>query len=256
MIVMIRALLAIVCLLLVNEAVAQDSEFEMALPEPGAGEQVLGGVPVDVSEWPATLVFTSTVGLCTSTVIGKRVVITAAHCINDGVKGRIKIGDQTTNVTCHHHPNYSADYRMDISLCEATDADIVLTRGSKKFETINAATKPANGTSIRLLGYGCTVSKGDNPRKILYGGHAPLTRTDGAYLVTVGSNAVCFGDSGGGAYVEAPTRKLVGINSRGDIISRSLLSSLADPSIKAFLQSWVDRGLQICGLSADETNCR
>lgn len=253
---MIRVLLTIACMLFISSALAQDAEFEMAPPEPGAGEQVLGGVPVDVSEWPATLVFTSPVGLCTSTVVGRRVVITAAHCVNDGVKGRIKIGEQTTSVTCHHHPDYDTNYRMDISLCEATDADIVLNRGSKKFESVNAATKPSIGTSIRLLGYGCTVSMGDNPRRILYGGHAPLTRLDGAYLITVGANAVCFGDSGGGAYVETPSRKLVAINSRGDIISRSLLSSLADPSVKAFLKSWVDRGLQICGLSADETNCR
>lgn len=253
----VAAYVLAISMLFVVSAAAQDDAFEMLPPEQGSTESVLGGIPANVNQWPATLVFTSDGGRCTSTVIGKRVVITAAHCVDDGDTGRVILGGGAVVVTCHHHPEYADDAQLDVALCLAR-SDIRLTRGSKKFETLNQSpTVPRLNNTVTLLGYGCTAEQGDNPRKILFFGEAPVKRFRAHYIVTVGDHAVCFGDSGGGAYVAtSASRQMVGINSTGNIEDRSNLTNVASPPVAQFLRTWMeDNEASICGVDDGASNC-
>jgi hypothetical protein len=80
------------------------------------------------------------------------------------------------------------------------------------------------------------------------------------YIVTQGDVALCFGDSGGGAYVieeQAGSRKLVSVNSRANIRDLSYLSSTSTPVALNFFKRWSeDNRAPICGIDHNITDCR
>lgn len=80
---------------------------------------------------------------------------------------------------------------------------------------------------------------------------------DPPYVQTMGGAAVCGGDSGGAAYFPAsgPGRRVFGVNSRGDILSRSLIATVAPA--RPWIEDWRTRkGVAICGLDDMPSGCR
>ena len=154
-------------------ASSRAEEFEMnpasTLQEPGAVNQVIDADPVSTKDWPATLVFRTPAGGCTATAVGRRVVLTAAHCVTDGQKGSVTTNGEKATVTCDHHPYYLVDYSADFALC-SSDKDLAFT----PHENVN--TEPATGDAgeqITLLGYGCLKKNGtDKSFGYLYKGLA------------------------------------------------------------------------------------
>ena len=81
------------------------------------------------------------------------------------------------------------------------------------------------------------------------------------YTYTLGGAAVCFGDSGGGAYVyttpDHTQRFVIGVNSRGNIATRSLLSTTHVAGFRTWAETWsADNGVEICGIHPGATDCR
>ena len=240
--------------------------FQMRPPEnpSDATAQIIGGQPATPGDWPATLRFDTPDGMCTSTVVGPRVVLTAAHCVDNGATGDVVLGTQPTSVTCDHHPGYDEDYRLDIALCLAV-SDITLpgNPANRRFETLNidslapAVADPADpDDTVTLIGFGCRRVGGGGPSGVLYQGQSRVRTAadDDAYVETRGGAAVCFGDSGGGAFLRergSGPRRLFGINSRGDIRTRSLLTAVAYPLVDRFVRDWkATKQVQICGIDA------
>jgi hypothetical protein len=73
----------------VADVQAQSASFEMTRPVEGPGApSVIGGVPANPMDFPATFIFHTPSGGCTATAVGSRVIFTAAHCVDNGANGR------------------------------------------------------------------------------------------------------------------------------------------------------------------------
>lgn len=231
--------------------------------------QIIGGTKSDPADWPATFVFSDQ---CTSTVVGPRVVLTAAHCVADGAKGTIEVANQTEWVTCSHHPDYRDDVAKDdpdwykkaspdFALCS-----VAAPLPELPFENINKDSgRLAKGQKMRLVGFGCNEKGGsDGGFGVLYEGVATIHKLPAPpsyYTVTLGGAAVCYGDSGGGVYLildpNEVRRFVMGVTSRGDISTESLLSTTSVGGFVSWAESWAAaRNLKICGMDDDTTGCK
>jgi hypothetical protein len=225
--------------------------------------QVLNASPAQREHWPATFVFLTREGSCTATAVGRRVVITAAHCIRNGQRATVVAGDKNTTLTCHHHPKYPRDISADFALCLV---DSPLPGPDGGFERVNNdASLIRQGGQLMLLGYGCTTNRGQRDFGRLYQGLATIADPplEPSYILTVGGAAVCYGDSGGGAYwVASPqaiagSRLFVAVNSRGDINTYSWLSNTATSAFMDWARGWASGlGVAICGVYGSEDHCR
>lgn len=250
------------CIFTINSSHAQAS-FEMRLFGPADGtHQVIGGVPANGSDWPSTFYFGSAGRGCTSTAVGPQVVITAAHCVADGESGTVYTPSQSISARCDHHTDYAADFEYDIALC-LTDEIIILPDddGEKSlFETLNLSPAvPRIGDPVILLGFGCRQEGGGGSSGALYIGSSELKGFSGIYLRTEGGAAVCFGDSGGAGYanLSSVSRRIIGINSRGDISTKSYLTPIAIPGVLDFILKWTEQeNVVICGVSENVSNCQ
>ncbi len=227
------------------------------IPEAEGAPQIVGGVPANGSDWPATFKFRTSIGNCTSTAIGPQVILTAAHCIRDGSSGTVRTASGSVSVKCFQHPTFAIDTQFDIALCKANSP--IRLANNAQYETLNTNPGfPRVDDTITLLGFGCRQLGNTGPSGSLYTGGAVLKGFMGITLRTYGGAAVCKGDSGGASYAfpNSATKRIVGINSRGGVTLWSTLAPIASPGIMSFLLGWSDtRNLKICGLHTDAENC-
>lgn len=223
------------------------------------------------SRWPATRIFKSETGGCTTTLVGSRAILTAAHCVENGAGAKMKHrGTWVTVTACSHHPKYDGENSWDYALCEL--AEIIR---NVSFEVINTSRSyPRVGHELGLLGYGC-ISDPSNPavtfsntNRALYGGIAPVVArfTDTTtYIKTAGETSGCFGDSGGAAYIQFSNgrREVVGVMSRALVVSEGVfvgdtyISTTSHIDFVTWSENWVAAtGAAICGISLDARNCR
>ncbi len=276
--------LSVAAIVVTNTANAQT----LMVPVPSGNElqpELLNGKPADPKVWPVNLKFESAGGLCTSTIIGEKAVLTAGHCVPNQSQARVFFNNSLTTVTCHHHPQYKGPSCLtarttaevkgctaDIALCVADTAFSSQPGGQPvKFETINSdpALLKKDGP-ITLLGFGCTEA-GGGVSSILRTGLATVTslsvpgasanpaNTMQEYIIAQGGAALCQGDSGGTAFnSQNPDRKVVAVNSRGNIQTISFLTSTSDPHVQDFFKAFSGppRNLEICGVTPGAKNCK
>jgi secreted trypsin-like serine protease len=274
----------ITALLVLTRSSFAQPVYEMApIPESQQQDplelQILRGKPAVQTDWPATLQFERNGAYCTSTIVGERVLLTAAHCVENGSKARAFIkGTWKDDITCYHPTQYSGpgcNGAASVEEIAGCTADIALCLADTPFEStrIEAINSDPNetkaGASLTLLGFGCT-KRGGSLSKDLMIGFTKVTTTSvpGAssnpknvlqeYVIAEGGAAVCSGDSGGAAYnsEDSAVRKIVGVGSRGNLSTTSYLTNVTDQHISDFLRSWSSsNGADICGISAGGKGC-
>lgn len=252
--------------------------------------QVANGVAVDPAEWPATVI--SRPSGCTATLVGPRILLTAAHCVGNDDVTFVYVKGKTRTADCKRHSKYSADYdndrttanwartSADYAVCVIRKDDLVT---NLVFEVLGAGPLFETKTVLRLLGFGCsgttTDPDGYGVLRTAGAGVTQLPASSTNYIVTnwlaggfgggfthAKGGAVCPGDSGGAAYwpVGNASRRIVGLNSRTGVEEDgrtlngiSYLSSVLTDSAYEFLKSFStpDSG-GICGFEPSMAGCR
>ena len=231
-------------------------KFALVQPTTNAGKmmaadikniKIIGGSVASPSDWPVTFILCVSDGtFCTSTAVGPRVILTAAHCfdgvrtqaINTPITGYFSKGaGLTLGITCLIHPEYrrfdraqyaangnkmQIEWSADVAVCTAS-ADLPFSL----FEVVNTdASNIRAGDQIVLLGFGCTLTGGGGAVQTLYQGQAPIKdiETMTYFIHTMrdpdkipSQAALCNGDSGGSGFQSlGKSRVSMGINSISD----------------------------------------
>jgi hypothetical protein len=236
-----------------------EGDIEMLqVPEAPIYPTLIGGAPADRKDWPASFTTSQGSSRCTGTVIGPQVLQLAAHCVGNGKTASLKSGDTVYTGKCSHHPSYKTDATADYALC-LLDKPIDLPFYEGVIKDFSIVQK---GAKVLLAGMGCTQAGGGGGNDDVFRigettiDSIPSINND---IVTKGGAALCFGDSGGSAFMKDAkgVYKIVGINSRGDIQTTSYLSAVFTKTANDFYAKFVvDNNAKICGISDSAEKCR
>ncbi|MCY1021298.1 S1 family peptidase [Pyxidicoccus sp. MSG2] len=137
---------------------------------------------------------------CTGTLIGRRTVITAAHCVDyQGQYGSFCSNSYCLSGTYTKHPNYdSGNYHNDIAVLKLS-GDFQAMSGIVPTRIAN--TTPSNNSTVNIVGFGCTVWDTSTGYGIKRQGWNVIHDVDPLTIQWDNSSArLCQGDSGGPAF--------------------------------------------------------
>ncbi len=218
---------------------------------------LIGGTEVNKNEFPEIVRISIGNSRCSAVIVGPRVVMTAAHCIEDSNEiTQIDFSIQKTpfHAKCQQSPEWKdPNVYHDLALCKTDEeiSDIHYATVSDKALQIN--------DEVNLTGYGCTAADGNGGNDgILRMGSAKVTELPSPripWFQTIDQTVLCSGDSGGPALLKSEystTRYVVGINSMGDSINISFMTALwIDKSIVFMKNFETKNDVKICGVSAN-----
>jgi len=214
--------------------------------------QIIGGRDTKDGEFPEVIYVGFGGGSCTASVVGSRVILSAAHCMRDGGAGSFQLKQNRYNVkNCRHHPDYKRQ-DVDLALCEITTAVSV-----KFAEIAPADYSVEKGDTITMVGYGCTNPNGSGGNNgVLKVGFPKVTGFSGHDVVTYG-DGLCYGDSGGPAYVQMQdnfmeTHVQITVNSKGNIRNTNYTARTYNKTARDFMTAYAKEfSVEICGINKD-----
>lgn len=195
---------------------------------------------------------------CTSTLVGPRVLLTAAHCLLKGRRIAIHVEGRTVHADCtpapeyDQHKNRSPDYALCLMEEEITE--------TRYFETVNTDPELLKvGQEVLLTGFGCTEpgGGGDTSGDTYRIGEADISALPTGSenrLTARGSAVLCVGDSGGPGFLQqgkdGSPRIQISVNAGSDGPSmRSFMASLSTEYARTFMREWSSRNrVEICGV--------
>jgi len=212
---------------------------------------LIGGQPVDPADpfVQGILKIKTDQSGCTASLIGPRVMITAAHCGKSGTSSVFQVQGNSYSTENERSPIYPSK-----------DHDIMLGLVDKPVEGIryhSVASVPAKvGDPVYLYGYGCINPGGGGGNDgILRHGESEINSFSNFDFVAKKPDgaALCFGDSGGPGFVEVDGKKWqIGINSKGNISDTSYLADLSKHESLTFIKDFADKhSVEVCGINKD-----
>jgi secreted trypsin-like serine protease len=211
--------------------------------------RVVGGTPATIQDNPWQVAILAervpenlSAQFCGGSIVGRRWVVTAAHCVDNGTNAAdISVLEGTASLE-NNKSRVSADQvivHCNWNPLNNNDSDIALIHvradlASKSIDAIGPDEAGiASGVLLRVSGWGLLSLENDTRTASLYAAEVPYVPTStctqnksypGANQITVNmicagkeGKDTCAGDSGGPASVEINgQRKLVGIASWGD----------------------------------------
>ena len=139
---------------------------------------------------------------CTATLVGKRTVLTAGHCVQSGAT-YFTLGSQRYHANqIIRHPSYGGGNSNDVAL-------VILSQEPQGVPRSPVATQaPQNGQTITLVGFGKT-----GEYKSDYGTKRYATNTiyqvSSSIFAFKGSRNICNGDSGGPTFARYGNQEVV-----------------------------------------------
>lgn len=226
---------------------------DFAEPPLEVQNHAIRGGTVDEGHPAVVLIYNNVQGyLCTGTVIDDLTVLTAAHCIEDGVTSHYDIAGGTDPFNgadwirgaddVIEHPDYNP------SQFGVFDIGIILLSSAPPVDPIHYQRVPDSsiydvGTSVEAIGYGVTSEAGNGSgvkRKVTLS--IEQVQSD-AYAYGGPTKNICSGDSGGPDIVIVDGQEVaIGVHSYGDVDCLSLGVSVRTDDSDAFISQYVTQG--------------
>ncbi|MDW9525447.1 S8 family serine peptidase [Sinorhizobium meliloti] len=197
---------------------------------------------------PAVFLLKFENGNCSGTAVGQRVLLTAAYCLTDAPLGKnatVEIGNNRFALECEAPPAFVGDPKQNWALC-VSEGKLPLER----VEKIAIDDRLATGReTVMLTGYGCRSPGGFDQSLGVFSVGTATVRAKAPIEVQVEGAALCFGDAGGGVFMQTEEgRVLVGVNTRGDIATTSFFASTSSTEFIGWARGWKDEHAEICGI--------
>jgi hypothetical protein len=211
----------------------------------GFDARLIDGVEVDKNDYPAIIRIRSGGSSCTATVIGPRVILTAAHCAR--TNSYVTFQTKGKNYRAKIKRAWFYPYR---------DHDLAIGITSNTIEGVQPYSiggKAKVGEKLEIYGYGCTRPGGGGGNDgILRAGSATITGFSGYDMVSKNGAALCFGDSGGPSFHVGQDGQyyVLGVNSKGNIKDTNYNARTdLDKSQSFFENSTRYYKIDICGIN-------